>query len=378
MQIDKNIYIRGKGWQHEHLAALDSSMSLLLFFCGSSFKNSPEIIDLHRAFPNTMVIGASTAGEILAGEIFDDSIVYTLIKFEKTQLKLALNSDYLKAGIHQSGQAAADNLYDRNLKHVFLFSSGFNVNIDEFILGFKKNAGRDVSMSGGLAGDGEAFKETWIYHDGFHENAIAAIGLYGDAIEIHQGCEGGWLKFGLERRITKAENNVLYEIDKQPALASYKKYLGNLSEKLPASALLFPLAIRKNNQSSHVVRTILAVNEEDQSITFAGEIPNGWLASFMRCTNEGLIDGAKQAAFQSLATITGERLAIMVSCVGRRIVLGQGCFHELEAALSVIPKEDLTIIGFYSYGEISEKPDVDSKLHNQTMTITMVSEKMDE
>jgi len=374
MDIQKNWFSINKGWLTEHDASLDSTNTLVLFFAAPSFLNSKHVSDLEQIFPKSTIIGCSTSGEILDNVIYDESIVYTVIRFESSTVKLYLEADYLNKNIQECGEIAANKLYNCDLRHVLLFSSGFSVNIDEFVLGFQKNAGLTCTISGGLAGDGEDFNKTWVYCNGFHENAIICLGLSGEKLQIKQGCEGGWQKFGLERRITSSKRNILYTIDGIPALQSYKKYLGVLADKLPSSALLFPLAIRKNTQSSYVVRTILSVNEQDQSITFAGDIPEGWFSSFMRCTNEGLLDGAKHAAMQAVQSVVKPSLALFISCIGRRMVLGEACFQEVESALSVMQTKRVMNIGFYSYGEISEKPNINSKLHNQTMTITTISE----
>lgn len=377
METVENRYSKEQGWINPHRQELDSPQTLLLFFAAPSYFDSPVITDLDKLFPKSIVVGCSTAGEIAHTIIHDESIVYVLIRFHSTTLKLAAEIDYHTRSIEQCGEKIATKLHSYNLRHVLFFSSGFHINFDEFLTGFIKHSSPETSISGGLAGDGEAFSRSWVFSKGFHENALITIGFSGDTLQVKQGCEGGWQKFGLERRITNAKRNILYEIDGEPALRSYKKYLGNLTDKLPSSALFFPIAIRKNNLSDYVVRTILAVNEEEQSITFAGDIPEGWLSCFMRCSNEGLLDGAKRAALQANQPTAATTVTIFISCIGRRMVLGEACFQELESAISVMSSQKQVNIGFYSYGEISEKPNIDSKLHNQTLTITTISEGVD-
>lgn len=374
MKSAANRYTKEKGWDFPHYNDIDSAQTLVLFFATREFEGQHLIAELHQAYPKSQIAGCSTAGEILNGQVSDDSLVYIVMAFEHTTIQIAANHDYSNENIEECGHRMADKLYDKDLAHLFLLCSGFSINIDDFISGFKKNSGRDIPVSGGIAADGEAFSRTWVYHNGFYENGIVCIGLYGQALRVSQGCEGGWIKFGLELKITKSQKNCLYEIDGEPALALYKRYLGNLSEKLPSSGLLFPLAIRKNTESTPVVRTILSVDEAKQSIIFAGEIPQGWLASLMRCSNEGLIEGARKAACQSAPNTIDATVSIVVSCIGRRMVLGQGSFHELAMARSTMPKMNHIDIGFYSYGEISEKAGINSKLHNQTMTISTLYE----
>ena len=233
-------------------------------------------------------------------------------------------------------------------------------------------------MTGGLAGDGSRFQQTWVVQDGQPKSGyITAVGFYGDAVRIGHGSKGGWDMLGLERRVTRSERNVLFELDGRPALELYKEYLGDRAAELPASCLFFPLAIRTEESPEYpLVRTILAIDEEQQSMTFAGDIPQNSMAQLMRANLDRLVDGASQAA-----TLTGAEmdescptLAIAISCVGRRLVLGERTEEEIEAIMDVLPS-GATQIGFYSYGELSPYTNGRCELHNQTMTLTTISEQ---
>jgi hypothetical protein len=181
----------------------------------------------------------------------------------------------------------------------------------------------------------------------------------------------------VERRITRAESNVLFELDGEPALDLYKRYLGEHASSLPASGLLFPLSIRTGSEDmTPVVRTILSVDERARTMTFAGDVPVGYRARLMRANFERLLDGASGAAraTQDRLGQGSPELAILISCVGRKLVLRQRIEEEVEAVRDVLgPTTWLS--GFYSYGEISPfTPSARCELHNQTMTITTLSE----
>ena len=194
------------------------------------------------------------------------------------------------------------------------------------------------------------------------------------------GSLGGWDSFGPDRRVTRSAKNVLYELDDQSALELYKKYLGEHAEGLPSTGLLFPLSLRdtdSDTDSEHrVVRTILSINEEDQSMTFAGNVPEGSYVRLMKANFERLIDGANDAAvdsYQKIGSISPE-FALLISCVGRKLVLKERIEEEVESVRDVLG-EKTTLAGFYSYGEISPVlPSSKCELHNQTMTITTMSE----
>ena len=187
---------------------------------------------------------------------------------------------------------------------------------------------------------------------------------------------GGWDVFGPEREVTRAVGNVLYALDGQPALALYRKYLGERAGELPAAGLLFPLAIRNELEADGLtVRTILGIDEAEQSITFAGDIPQGSFVRMMRANRDRLIDGATDAAdgVRLAGGSAGETLCLAISCIGRRLVLGQRCEEELEAVLDTLPK-GCRMVGYYSYGELSPLGSGRCDLHNQTMTLSLLWE----
>jgi hypothetical protein len=262
--------------------------------------------------------------------------------------------------------------------HVFVLSDGLQVNGSELVGGLASALPPHVSITGGLSGDGDRFESTLVVLDGVAmRGAVGAIGLYGDAIRVGYASLGGWDPFGPERLITRAEGNVLYELDGQSALALYKRYLGDHAAELPSSGLLYPLSLRIRDEDVPVVRTILAVDEEHQSMTFAGDVPVGSYARLMKANFDRLIDGAAGAAKTTREAVgdANPELAILISCVGRKLVLKQRVEEEVESVRDVLGAS-ATFTGFYSYGEISPfTPNAKCELHNQTMTITTLSER---
>jgi hypothetical protein len=205
---------------------------------------------------------------------------------------------------------------------------------------------------------------------------VVAIGFYGNSIRIGHGSFGGWDEFGTERVITRSDKNILYEIDNKNALDLYKEYLGYYKNELPGSALLFPLSIKEPNCDERVVRTILSIDERKKSMLFAGNLPTGSTVRFMKANFDRLIDGssiAAQKAFTSLPD-TQPELVILISCVGRKLILQDRTEEEVEAVRKIFGSIS-PVTGFYSYGEISPfNPRTKCQLHNQTMTITTLYE----
>ena len=309
----------------------------------------------------------------------DDTIVVTAIHFEKTQHKIAQVQIQDASETYKKGKQLAEELMTEDLKHVFIISDGGLVNGSELAKSFNDHLPKEITTTGGLAGDAARFEKTLVgWNSQPSSGNIIAIGLYGKDLQIGYGSVGGWDTFGPRRKITKSVNNVLYELDGKSALELYKLYLGEKSKDLPGSALLFPLSIRTEDESKPLVRTILSIDEEAQSMTFAGDVPEGSTAQLMKANFDKLIDGAYEAAESGQEAINKKgdqaQLAILVSCVGRKLVLDQRVDEEVESVIEIIG-DKVPITGFYSYGELSPFAGFHScRLHNQTMTITLLGE----
>ncbi len=350
--------------------------TLLLVFAGSSILKGNSLASLlKQKFTDTIITGCSTAGEIGGTNVSDDTVVITAIKFDKT--KLVKESIDLEdaSGSLSAGKELMSRLSKEDLKHVFVLSDGLNVNGTQLVSGMRSVVPDNVSITGGLAGDGANFINTYIIDDGDIKNkSIVAIGFYGNDLKVGYGSLGGWDSFGLDRLVTKSEDNVLYELDEKPALELYKSFLGEQAKGLPASGLLFPLSMRVDGNEKPVVRTILAIDEDEQSLTFAGDIPEGAYVRLMKANVDRLINGAEGAAKVTKSENNNPELAILISCVGRKLVLKQLVEEEVEAVQDVVGS-NVTLTGFYSYGEIAPfMKDAKCELHNQTMTITTFSE----
>jgi len=338
--------------------------------------NPSNFIKIRDTFPNAKLVLCSSAGEIYHDTVFNNTISLVALTFSTTAVKTFEVNSKAFSSSYDAGVALIKKFSGYNLKLVMIFSDGGIVNGSELVKGINAFKGENVLITGGLAGDGADFNETVVGLDQLPKSGtIVGIGFYGDQLQVSHGSMGGWESFGLERTVTKADGNVLYQIDEKNVLELYKSYLGKYTEKLPASALLFPLSIQTGNESKPIVRTILSIDEDNQSMIFAGDIPIGSKVRFMRSNFDRLIDAASQAASACLEMNNFKpKLALLISCVGRKLVLDTRTEEEIEA-VSEILGEGTILSGFYSYGEISPlKPWEDCVLHNQTMTITCLSE----
>jgi hypothetical protein len=358
--------------------ALPPDADWLLVFGDRQLLQQPALFPtLREACPKALITGCSTAGEICGTEVLDGHIVLTAVRFTDTRVRMVTAQSAAPDDSRAVGSALLVQLHDPQLRHVLVLSDGIRFNGSELVQGLRKALPPRVNVTGGLAGDGANFGSTVVIANApAAENVIAAVGFYSDRLRVGVGSIGGWDSFGPERVITRAEGNVLFDLDGESALSLYKTYLGPQAEKLPSSALLFPLALHLPGATSYVVRTILGVSEEDQSMTFAGDLPVGATVQLMKANFNRLVDGAIAAAEDTLVQMNGSapELAILISCIGRKLVLQQRIEEETEGVAEVLGA-GTRLAGFYSYGEIAPHSALARcELHNQTMTVTTFSE----
>lgn len=381
MKTEQLLWTAAQGWQKTSRGTGTDEQhpfDLVLVFGDRDLletQSFPE--ELQTLYPGAHCVSCSTSGEILDASVYDETITATAIGFEGTTFSISSLNIRDAADSTDAGEKLAQDIATEGLRHILLLSDGQLVNGSGLLEGMYRHVPQDVLITGGLAGDRARFRKTLVgVDDAIEEGNIVAIALYGSHLKIGHGSIGGWDSFGPDRLVTRSDGNVLYELDGQRALDLYKRYLDTLADDLPGSALLFPLSIRTSEHDAPLVRTILSIDEEHGSMTFAGDIPQGSYARLMKANFDRLVDGAFLAA-QNSVQIGDEspELAILISCVGRKLVLGQRTEEEIEAVREVLG-HDATVTGFYSYGEISPlQNSLRCELHNQTMTITTFSER---
>jgi hypothetical protein len=375
MQVDQHVKTGGV-WARTTGPTLAKPQLALVFGSREALLAQATWDELAARYPGARLVGCSTAGEIAGGHVTDDAVVATGIELAHGRVAIAAVTLAEVADSRAVGARLAAELPHAELRHVLVISEGLKINGSALVTGLVAGLPAGVAVTGGLSGDGARFERTVVCLDRpAAGEQVVAIGLYGDRLHVGYGSKGGWEPFGVERTITRAEGNVLYELDGEPALDLYKRYLDNHAAGLPASGLLFPLTIRTGG-GTPVVRTILAVDEAARSLTFAGDVPVGYRARLMRASLERLVDGASGAATVSVEGAPAPAaLALLVSCVGRKLVLKQRVEEEIETVRDVLG-DAAVITGFYSYGEIAPFAiAAPCELHNQTMTVTTLSER---
>jgi hypothetical protein len=384
MKIEQVKWTQAGGWHPTAPGKLAETAQLLFLFGSKETLRQEQCLQqLRTAYPSACFFGCTTAGEIYGDQVFDDTLIATAVHFEQTTVQEAQVKINDMSHSYQAGQSLARTLDKEDLVHVLVLSDGLRVNGSDLVRGLTENLPPAVTVTGGLSGDADRFQETLVLcNESPEPDLVAAVGLYGRNLRVGYGSLGGWDPFGPERLITRSQGNILYELDGRSALSLYKQYLGDYATGLPATGLLFPLSLRPNDDDSSpgstgVVRTILGINEDEQSLIFAGDVPERTYARLMKANFDRLIDGAVGAARTTYEAIGSAEpdLALLISCVGRKLVLKQRVEEEIEGVREVLGSRPI-FTGFYSYGEISPfTPSARCELHNQTMTITTFAER---
>ncbi len=366
-------YTHGSWKRHEqsYQGSLETAQLVLCFGGKDRLLREMPFEYLHEQYPDAQIVLCSTAGEIYHDMVLDDSLTLAVFLFEKTSIIAHEIAVRQFSDSYAAARYLVSSFDKKKLAYLMVFSDGSLVNGSELARGLSEE-GKDILISGGLAGDDDRFQSTLVgLNKNPQEGKVVAIGFYGDSFKVSHGSQGGWEEFGMEKEITESAGNVLYEIDGQNALELYKKYLGDASKDLPGAALLFPLSVTYPDSEKSVVRTILSIDEAAQSMIFAGDVPKGSKVRFMRSQFGDLNTAAFNAAENaSKSGLPEDSFALLISCVGRKLVLGPLVDEEVEAVKNAFENKVL-LAGMYSYGELSPFNDGGAcHLHNQTMTIT--------
>lgn len=352
---------------------------VLVFGNRALLENENIYNEIKSIFKDGHIVFGSTSGDIMLNSVSDNTITITAIEFERTKFEIK-TSNVLTAepfiSSFETGKSLINQFSKQNLRYVFIVSEGSFVNGSQLAVGMNFATDNELLITGGLCGDDDKFESTLSsYNENPKKGEIVAIGFYGDSLEVSFATSGGWKPFGPERIVTKSKDNVLFELDGKPALDLYKTYLGSKANELPGAALLYPLNVKSVNDDKSIVRTILNIDEKENSMILAGDIKEGSTVQLMMTGIDNLVNAAETGAKNALSSRKNNpELAILISCIGRKLVLNQRVEEEVEEIIEVIGK-DAAVCGFYSYGEIAPfNKEQHCQLHNQTMTVTLISE----
>ncbi len=360
------------------------TLSLIHFIEINSIKSSPNILlqiftgiideeyiwkliyNIKNIIPHINIIGASTDGEINNATVSDNKIVLSFSLFENTQIR----THFIEKSSLGSYQTAKDLIkkFDKNrsIAVAISFTDGLSMNGEEYInslLEYDKN----LIIAGGIAGDNSQFKKTIICTENqvLTHGAVIAL-LYNPDLIINTHASFGWVSIGKTLTITKAKDNIVYEIDQLKAIDTFSKYLGDdISNQLPRTGIAFPLVLQKGDLK--IMRAVIGKGDNGELI-FAGNLKEGDKVTFGYGNVEMILKEKEKLSISHV--LNSSESMFIYSCMARKSIMGESIKDELEPLNNIAP-----ISGFFTYGEFYFNKSLSKmELLNQTMTILSLSE----
>ena len=377
MKIE-NLQLKFGNWEKLTNAYDISDVNLVIVHGKTNeFENDEHFYYLKKRYPDAEIIGCSSDELVLKNNIPNSEMVACAISFNSSRIVLKSISGTDDNDASDLSYNLIKKFDSNGLKHIFLLADGLKFNGSDIVKGLNKSI--DIPKTGGLAADGTRVEKSLVMANApASQNIIAAIGFYGDKLTIKSSSVGGWKEFGTPRIVTKSSKNTLYELNGEPIIEYYKRYFGSGYDFIKDIAFKFPFGIKKYDLDEPIIRTAIRINYDDNSVTTSGDIPEGYIAQIMKPDIDMLIDGAGEAAKIAQVDSRALSLGLVTSCEGRRSVLRQLVQDEVEKVATTLG-DNVNLVGFYSYGEISPYQNGINKtlFHNQTMTITVVSEEIE-
>lgn len=287
---------------------------------------------------NSYIIGASTSGEIIEGDITTQSIILSFAIFENTNLEIY----HFNNTSYETGQNIAKNIVKKDTKAIIAFCESLKSDGESFLEGFSSIAS-SIPISGGNAADNDLFETVYlIKNNEILYDGIVLVLLNSSILNVSSNYILEWTPIGKEMTITKAKDNIVYEIDGIKTVDLYTKYLGHDTvEAIPASAIEFPLV--KVCDGVNVARSVVACGING-SLIYAGHFNVGDKVRFAIGNLEEVIN--KTPLFQkNLAQYPAQGIFIY-SCTVRKLFLNEHLKYEFSLINDIAPST-----GFFTYGE---------------------------
>ncbi len=347
-------------------------------FCAPENGFEDLVKGVYEAIDRRPLIGCTTDGEISTAGFSTNSAVLGAIVSDQMAFEIVsvnnIGRDNEKAG-RQLASAFSDAV-----RYVQLFSDGLTGNGSAILRGMATGFSKNTPVSGGTSADAGKFLKTWQFHsDRIFSDAAVAIGFSGD-FKLGTGVRSGWSRIGLPKKVTRSSGNILYELNGEPALNVYERFLGKHAKNLPGVGVEYPLGLvdhieRVDGSENLLLRATMSVDREKGSIQFAGEIPEGAMV-YLTCGDKVSILDATDEAVQEAVNDMGKEvepsMVFFYSCTARKTLLGLRVSEEIERVRSRL-NPDVPILGFYTYGEYCRvRRHQPSQLHNETATLSFI------
>ena len=332
------------------------------------------------------VIGATSSGEFVDGYQSQGETAILLLELSREDY-LILFESIKESDINSAAEKAAKSALSKfNKPGLILLSTCLSDAGEMFdgrilIHGLEKAIGGDVNIFGGMAGADGALAGTYVFNnEQITDEGFALLVLNSDKINLTGSAISGWKPIGKVRTVTKCEDEWIYELDGQPALEMYLRYLGQKLNKEDESGQIFfvedigffhPfIAI---NSGEPILRTPMEVSKEKNAIKLDYPLVDGEQLQFTLPPDFDIIETVLDNASAMKEKQPGDADALLVfSCLGRISALGPLVEEENEG-LQKIWKAPMA--GFFTYGEYGKGADNNYKFHSTTCSWVALKEK---
>jgi c-di-GMP phosphodiesterase len=333
---------------------------LIQIFCGTgNIEQMRSILAvLTRKLPSAVIIGASTAGEIVQGTMQENTIQIAFSIFEHTNIR----SIYYPKADFDTGVQMAKEFVHSDTKALIAFSETLHNDSELFLRGFS-SIEQKIPVAGGNAGDNFEFSRTCIIHqDTIYFDGIVVCAIDGEFLHVSTNSSFEWTPIGKEMVVTKVEDNILYELDGIPIEAVYEHNFGEeISLDFPSSIAAFPLV--RSERGMAVARCVIA-KAKDGGFVYAGHFQEGEKVRFSIGTVEAILDNVEYL-YREIVSHPAEA-TFVYSCSARKKFLQKHLNYEFALIEKAVPS-----IGFFTYGEFFHTQNHNELLNITTTTLTL-------
>lgn len=333
------------------------------------------------------IFGATTAGEFIDGDVEEGSIVMMLLDIDPVYFKLEFLEINQKAALEDAKKLGVIGKETFQNPALIIATGGVFIDgdhiIDGIIQGFgnpASSAEREVTVFGGMAGDDLIAEKPLVFTNGkSKDNAIIALIIDKDKIDVRGIASCGWEAIGTTKTVTKSEGNIVYTIDDKPALDMLMKYLGvevkqddNPGVVAFLNSWYYPLQLERENGDT-VIRATRFANSEDRSLICTGSVPQGSEIKFSLPPDFDAIETvvAECESIKDNAQQQADAL-IMFSCVSRHLSFGALMKEEIDQVQNIW---NAPMAGFFTYGEYGKSKIGNNEFHNNACCVVALKEK---
>lgn len=344
-----------------------------ILLAAPDFHHARILDEIHQTFPGIQLIGGTSDGEISSKLAFqEDSLVLILFCSDEVEFQAAVGRHISTNPIEIAEQTVRAAQAQARHPTVLCITTPESLSTSGLLLlqGLQRALGPTVPILGGTTCDQWRFQKT---HQFFGREVLSdalPILLLSGPVLFGHGVATGWTPIGQRGIATEVDGNVLHTINHQPAMEFYRNYLGNVR---PSPA--YRLAVFESNQTSWYMRTSNGSYDLNSgSITFFADIPAQSEVQVVSSNRDEVIGSACLSLKEALAHYPGENptIALFFSCTGRMHLLGSRAKEEYQA-LQPYLTDEMTCIGFYTYGEIAPLyPKGMTQFHNETFVTLLL------